>query len=150
MENFKNKILEHYKIEKELKEASESFVDNLLNTPDFHYLFCRVGEFGDICEKRCCTRCMNENQINNLKNLIKNDFELRWDENGIIFYDGYYCRGGAKLNFEESLDEQIRKAKFYLLMESDRIKNIKRHETEKEIERLKIRLNDLENFLKIL
>lgn len=150
LEHYKNKILEHYKVEKELKEASESFVDYLLNTPDFHYLFCRVDEFGDICEKRDGTRCMNEDQINNLKNFIKSDFELKWDENSIIFYDGYYFRGGAKLNFKESLDEQIRKAKFYLLMESKRIKEIKRQETEKEIERLKNRLNDLENFLKIL
>ena len=40
MENIKNKILEHYRVEKELKDATESFVNNLLNTPDFHYLFC--------------------------------------------------------------------------------------------------------------
>lgn len=150
MENFKNKILEHYKIEKELKDASESFVDNLLNTPDFHYLFCRVDKFGDICEKRDGTRCMNEDQINNLKNFIKNVFELKWDENSIIFYDGDYFRGGAKLNFKEPLDEQIRKAKFYLLMESDRIKGEIRRETEKEIYRLKSRLGYLENYLKTL
>ena len=152
MENFKNKILEHYKIEKELKEASESFVDNLLNTPDFHYLFCRVDEFGDICEKRDGTRCMNEDQINELKDFIKSVFKLKWDENGVIFYcEMYpYLNGGTKLNFNEPLDEQIRLAKFYLLMESDRIKGEIRRETEVEIRGLKSRLSYLENRLKTL
>jgi hypothetical protein len=150
MENFKNKILEYYKVDKELKESSESFVNKLLNTPDFHYIFCRVDEYGDICEKRDGTRCMNEDQINELKDFIKSVFKLKFDENGVIFYDEYYHYEGAKLNFKESLDEQIRKAKFYLLMESDRIKNTRRQEIEKEIYRLKSRLGYLENYLKTL
>lgn len=135
---------------KELKESLESLVDYILNTPDFHYLFCRVDEFGDICEKRDGTHCMNEDQINNLKDFIKNVYKLIWDESGVIFYDEYYHYEGAKLNFKESLDEQIRMAKFYLLMESDRIKNIKRQETVEEIHRLKSRLGYLENYLKTL
>ena len=150
MENIKNKILEHYRVEKELKDATESFVNNLLNTPDFHYLFCCVNEFGAICEKWDGTRCMNENQINELKCFIKNVFMLKWDENGVEFYDDYYYRGGAKLNFKKSLDEQIREAKSYLLMESERIKEIKRRETEKEIDKLKSRLSYLENYLKTI
>ena len=153
LEHYKNKILEYYKIEKELKEASESFVDDLLNTPDFHYLFCYVNEFGDICEKTTLTHCMNEDEINDLKHRIKNVFKLEWYEKYVIFYDDFSFstrEKSTKLNFEEPLDEQIRKAKFYLTVESDRIKEEIRRETEKEIVELKSRLSYLENRLKKL
>ena len=153
MENFKNKILEHYKIEKELKEASESFVDNLLNTPDFHYLFCHVTESGYICDKTGHVYCKDEDGINKLKDHIKKFFKLKWDESGVIFYDDFSystMKNSTKLNFKESLDEQIRKAKSNLLIESNRIKNIKRQETVEEIYRLKSRLGYLENYLKTL
>lgn len=153
MENFKNKILEHYKIEKELKEASESFVDNLLNTPDFHYLFCCVNEFGNVCEKSFLTHCMDEDDINELKDRITKNFKLEWCESGVIFYDDFSActmKNYTKLSFEEPLDEQIRKAKSNLLIESRRIKEIKRQETVDEIHRLKGRLGYLENYLKTL
>lgn len=148
LENYKNTILEYYKIEKELKDATESLVDYILNTPDFHYLFCYVNAFGDICEKRDGTLCMNEKQINELKCFIKNVFKLIWDENGIMFYNEHYNCVGAKLNFKESLDEQIRKAKSDIMIEFNRIKKEKRQETEEEIARLRNRLSHLENFLK--
>lgn len=153
MENFKNKILEHYKIEKELKEASESFVDNLLNTTDFHYLFCCVNEFGNVCEKSFLTHCMDEDDINELKDRITKNFKLKWDESGVIFYDDFSActmKNYTKLSFEEPLDEQIRKAKSDIMIKSNQIKEDIRRETEDEIRRLKSRLSYLENRLKTL
>ena len=112
-----------------------------------------MTESGYICDKTDHVYCDDEDGINKLKDHIKNFFKLKWDESGVIFYDDfsyYTMRKSTKLNFKESLDEQIGKAKSNLLIESKRIKEIKRQETVEEIHKLKSRLGYLENYLKSL